>query len=198
MAEELKDLIAKIQHDGVVVAQEKAREIENEARQEADSILSKAKSDAGKIIVEAKERVAKMEEAGRLSLKQAGRDTVITLKKEICAMLDRVIKSAIEEALTSHELTKVISALIKDYGQRHKEGIEISLKREDIGKIENGLLSELKEEAKKGITLKASDEISAGFLISFDKGKSHFDFTEGALAEYLGSYLKPKIAETLK
>ncbi|PIW68507.1 MAG: V-type ATP synthase subunit E, partial [Candidatus Omnitrophica bacterium CG12_big_fil_rev_8_21_14_0_65_42_8] len=53
-------------------------------------------------------------------------------------------------------------------------------------------------EAKKGIVVRASDEISVGFTISFDAGKSQYDFTDKALAEYIGVYLKPKLSEILK
>lgn len=198
MTEELKSLIEKIQAEGVQAAEEKARLIEEEARQQASALLEKAKSEAQNIIAEANQRIAKMEEASRLALKQAARDTLIGLRKEINAALDRIIKSVIQEALTPQELIKIINALIRDYSQEHKEGIEISLKKEDREKIEKGILSELKEEVKKGLTLKSSEEVSAGFLISFDAGKSHFDFTDKALSDYLSQYLKPKLAEILK
>ena len=71
------------------------------------------------------------------------------------------------------------------------------MKKEDQEKIEKGLLAELKEEVKKGITLKPSEDIAGGFIISYDAGKSHFDFTDKALAEYFSLYLKPKIGQML-
>lgn len=198
MTEELKSLIEKIQAEGVQAAEEKARLIEEEARKQATALIEKAKSETQNIIAEANQRIAKMEEAGKLALKQVARDTLISLRKEINALLDRIIKSVIQEALTPEELIKIINGLIRDYSQEHKEGIEISLKKEDREKIEKGIFSELKEGLKKGITLKSSEEVSAGFLISFDAGKSHFDFTDKALSDYLSQYLKPKLAEILK
>lgn len=198
MTEELKSLIEKIQVEGVQAAQEKSKAIEDEARKKAGAIIEKVRSEAEKMFADAKERISKMEEASRLALKQAARDTTIALKKEINILLDKIIKSAIAEALTTQELSKIITLLIKDYGAKHKEGVELSLNKEDREKMEKGFLSELKEELKKGIVLKPSDEISTGFLISFDAGKSHFDFTDKALADYLSIYLKPKLAELLK
>lgn len=198
MAEELKSLIEKIQVEGIQAAEEKARAIDDEARLKAKAILAEAKSSADKLIAEAKERIAKMEEASNLAVKQAGRDTLISLKKEINTLLDKVIKSGIREAITPHELGKIISNLIKESGHKHKDGIEVTLNKEDLEKIDRGFLGELKEEIKKGITLKASEEISAGFLISFDSGKSHFDFSDAALADYLSAHIKPKLAEILK
>lgn len=198
MAEELKNLIEKIQQEGVRAAEEKAMAIENEARQAAQAIIEKAKQEAKAIIAEAKEKAAKEEEAGALSLKQAGRDTLISLKKEIISALDRVIGSAVREALGMAELAKILNMLIAEQGQKRHEGIIISLSKEDAQKVEKGFLGSLTQELKKGITLQASEDIQAGFLISFDAGLSHFDFTDKALADYLGSYVKPRLAEMLR
>jgi cell division septum initiation protein DivIVA len=54
MAEEIKDLIQKIQEEGIKAAQEKAGQIEQEARQKAEGILRKARVDADKLLSEAK------------------------------------------------------------------------------------------------------------------------------------------------
>lgn len=198
MTEEIKELIEKIQQEGVQAAEEKTKVILDEARGKAYAIVEKAKADAQKLIQEANERIAKAEEASTLALKHIGRDTLISLRKEINALLDKIMRTSIQEALSIQELGKIIAGLIKEVSHKHKEGIEITLKKEDIERIEKGFLSELKDEIGKGIILRPSEEISAGFLISFDSGKSHFDFTDKALADYLSSYLKPKLLEILK
>lgn len=198
MSEELKSLIEKIQVEGVQAAEEKSQAILDAAKRQADAIVEKAHRQAQNLIQEANERIAKAEEASRLALKQAGRDTVISLKKEINDLLGKIIRSSIQEALSPTELGKIITSLIKETSHKQKEGIEITLKKEDIERMEKGFFSALKDEIRKGIVLKASEEISAGFLISFDAGKSHFDFTDKALTDYLSTYLKPKLLEILK
>lgn len=198
MSEELKELIEKIQTEGVKAAEEKAQAIIEEARRQAAAIVEKANSEARKSLQETNGRIAKSEEASRLALKQVGRDTLISLRKEVSVLLDKIIRSSIQEALAPRELGEIITSLIKETVHKHGEGVEVTLKKEDVEKLEKGFLSELKAELKKGIILKPSDEISAGFLISFDSGKSHFDFTDKALADYLAGYLKPKLLEILK
>lgn len=198
MSEELKGLIEKIQVEGIQAAEEKAKAVIEEARRQAAAIVEKANRDAQKLMQEANERIAKTEEASRLALKQAGRDTVISLKKEISNLLDKIIRASIQGALSPQEIDKIITGLIKEISHKRKEEIEITLTKEDIERMGKGFLSELKEEIKKGVVLKPSEEISAGFLISFDSGKSHFDFTDKALADYLAAYLKPKLIELLK
>jgi hypothetical protein len=50
----------------------------------------------------------------------------------------------------------------------------------------------------EGIQFKFSKDIKVGFIISFDKGKSFFDFTDEGFQEALGVYLKPELASLLK
>lgn len=196
MAEELKNLIEKIQEEGVKAAEERAQAIEAEARAPADEMVAKAKIQARDIIARAKEEVAKMESSAEVTLKQSGRDLMLSLKKEVSATLDRIMVADVRKALTTEEIVKILTALVKQ--QSSSTDVVISLSSEDAEKLEKGFLTPLKEELKRGITLKPSEDIRAGFIISFDAGKSHFDFTDKALAEYLGLYLRPKLAELLK
>ena len=196
MAEEIKNLIEKIQQEGFKVAEDKAKDIQEQAKHQAKEIIEKAKNEADKIISDAKDKIAKMEESSKATLKQSGRDLFILIKKEVNALLGKLIVSNVKQTLNPDELAKIITILIKDH--KGKEDIIISLKKEDMEKLEKGFLGELKEEVKKGIVLKPSEDIHAGLIISYDGGKSHFDFTDKALAEYIGSYIKPKIGEIIK
>lgn len=198
MPEDLKGLIEKIQEEGVKAAQDKAKEIEEEARRTAELLAEKAKAEAEEIIRKAKEKSAKMEESTKASLKQAARDILISLKKEINAILGRIVESNVRKALDSAELAKLIAMLVKAYNEKKDKDVVVSLKREDFDRLEKSLLSELKSETKRGIILKPSEEIKGGFTISYDGGKSYYDFTDKALAEYILTYLKPNLAEILK
>lgn len=197
MTEDLKGLIEKINQEGIKAAEEKAREIETEAKRRAEQIIGKAKKEAEKIIAGAKDETARMEKSGEASLEQAGRNLILTLRKEIGSMLDRIITLNLQEELSPGTTTHIISSLIKNYKGTVEGDITVLLNKEDLKKIENDFLDKLKKEVKKGITLKQSDDIKAGFVISYDKLKSHHDFTDKGLAEYISSYLKPKLAELL-
>jgi vacuolar-type H+-ATPase subunit E/Vma4 len=197
MTEELKGLIEKIQQEGIQAAEEKAKAIEDQARRAADRAVEEAGKEAEKIIADAKGKALLMEEGGKAALKQAGRDFLISLRKEIAAMLDRVVTAHVHKALTAEELAVLITDLVKDSRLDAKKGIIISLRKEDLEKLEKGLFNELRGEIKKGVTLKASDEIEGGFLISYDSGRSYYDFTDKALAHYISLQLKPKLAGIL-
>jgi vacuolar-type H+-ATPase subunit E/Vma4 len=197
MTEELKGQIEKIQQEGIQAAEEKAKAIEDQARRAADRAVEEAGKEAEKIIADAKGKALLMEEGGKAALKQAGRDFLISLRKEIAAMLDRVVTAHVHKALTAEELAVLITDLVKDSRLDAKKGIIISLRKEDLEKLEKGLFNELRGEIKKGVTLKASDEIEGGFLISYDSGRSYYDFTDKALAHYISLQLKPKLAGIL-
>lgn len=198
MAEEIKELIEKIQREGIQAAEEKAREIESQAKKEAEEIIQRAKNEAEKIISLAQEKIGRQEEASKTSLSQAGRNLLISLRKEINTLLDKALVLSVREALTPNELVKILHSLITESAKPGKSNIIVSLNKEDLTKLEKSFFAELKEEAKKGVILKAKDDIQAGFLISFDAGKSHFDFTDKSLAEYIGEHLKPELAKILK
>lgn len=198
MAEEIKNLIEKIQQEGIQAAEEKSRQMQNEAKQQADEIIAKAKSEAEKISAAAKERITQMEEKERVLIAQAGRDLLLSLREEINAMLQRIVVSEIRQSLTTEALFGILSELIKGYGIKHSGDIVVLLKKEDAEALEKKFLHKLKEETGKGIILKTSEEITGGFSISFDSGKSCYDFSDKALAEYIGAYLKPKLSQILR
>lgn len=197
MPEELKDLIEKIKRDGVQAAEEKAAQIESEAKAKAQALLSRAKKDSEKIISDAMSQAGKLKASGQAALKQAGRDMLITLKKEIVTLLDAVAAKSVGTALTGSDLVNILKDLIKAQTESEKKDMVITVKSEDLDRLEKALLADLSKEMKKGITLKASDDIKGGFLISYDSGKSYYDFTEDALAGYIASSLKPRLASIL-
>ncbi len=199
MAEELKELIARIQEEGVKAAEDKAKKIEGDARRRADEIISQAEKDSRLKLARAVDEIAKAESGSRTALKQAGRDLLLELRKEVCAVLDRIVLRETKKTLTPDEMVKIIGALIKETVS--KSGLErviISLNKEDLDKMEKAFLSGLSGELKKAITLAGSEEIGGGFTISYDSGRSYYDFTDKALAEYLSTRLKPQLAELLK
>ena len=197
MPENLEGLIEKIHEEGVRAAENKAKDIEGEAKLKAQAIVDKAEKNAEKIIAETKNEVARLEKSGEASLRQAGRNLIISLKKEIESLLNKLITLEVREELSPEVMTKSISTLIKNYKDKEKTDIIISLGEDDLKKVEKGFLGKLKREVKNGISLKARDDIHGGFIISYDAGKSHYDFTDKALTEYIGLYLRPKLADLL-
>jgi V/A-type H+-transporting ATPase subunit E len=197
MAEEIRDLIEKINQEGIKAAEEKAQNIETAAKQRADEILTQAKLEAEEMIASAKDRIRREDETGKTLLSQAGRDLLLSLRKEVNAMLGRIVVSDIQQVLTPEALFKILAEVIKDYCAGESSEITVLLNKKDLETLEKNFLYKLREETKKKIILRPEEEISGGFTISFDSGKSCYDFTDKALAEYIGTYLKPKLNQIL-
>lgn len=198
MAQEIKDLIAKIQQEGIKIAEDKAKEIEAQAQAQAQMIIAQAQAQAKKIIASAKEQADDTKQSMETSLSQSGRDFLITLRAQINAILDRLVAENIRQSLPLEELAKIIFALIKGASDKAGSQIIITLSAEDRKHLEKFFLKKLIEETKAQIVLKSSDEISAGLRISFDSGKSHFDFSDTALAEYITVNIRPELGRILK
>ncbi|MBU0604845.1 MAG: hypothetical protein KKH77_01000 [Candidatus Omnitrophica bacterium] len=198
MAEELKELIEKIQLEGVKAAEDKALVIEAEARARADKAVEKGAKEAERMISEAKAEIRRLEEGAKNSVKQASRDTMLSLRKEIYSVLERIVGSHVHKALSAEELAKILTTMIKGHGGEDKQNIIVSLKKDDLEKVEKAVFAELGQEAKKGIRLKVVTDIHGGFLISYDSGRSYFDFSDKALAEYLSLHLKARLGDIVK
>lgn len=198
MAEQIRDLIEKINQEGINAAKEKSRQIEDAAKQKADEMLVKARLEADKIIAVAKDRTDKLQENTHALLKQAGRDLLLALRKEINTMLHKIVVAQAQAALGPEELIKLIVSFIKEHHGKEESDVVVVVKKRDFEEVEKALFVELGTNLKKGITLKSSEDISGGFTISFDHGKSHYDFSDKALAEYIVTHLKPKLDAILK
>lgn len=198
MAEEIKDLIARIQREGVAAGEKQAAQIKSEAEQKSQEIIGKAKSRAAEIIEQAEAEAHKLDQSTRASLEQAGRDLLISLRREINAMLDRLIKHGLRQALKTEELAAIIAGLIKAAPLSLGSQVVILLSLQDKEKLEKEFFKQLAEETKKQIVLKSAQEIESGFIISFDAGKSSFDFSNQALTEYISGSLRPELNKILK
>ncbi|MDD5194541.1 MAG: V-type ATP synthase subunit E family protein [Candidatus Omnitrophica bacterium] len=199
MSEDLKGLIEKIQQEGINAAQARAQEIEEEARKYAKKLIEDARIEADKMLEQAKEQISLAQAGSEVSLKQAARNTLIALRQQITSMLHNLITLEVRRSLSNDELLKIIVKLLSEYREKGTNAqIIISLNKENLEGLQQSLLAQLKGDLKSKIILKASDEVKAGFIISYDAGKSAFNFTDEALAEYISAYLDPKLDQILK
>lgn len=200
MSQQVQELINKIKSEGVEAAEHKSREIIEQARQQAKSIEAEGRKTAEGLLAEAKEEIKRLQESTHLTLKQASRDTVLSLRKEIERMLMQIIKKEVAEAMTPDHMGKMIEAVVKHAVEAKdaKDEVVIDLNKKDLERLQGSLASKLQQQLKQGVRLQASGDVPGGFMISFDSGKSSFDFTDESLAKYLASYLNTQTAALLK
>ncbi|OGX30423.1 MAG: hypothetical protein A2705_00200 [Omnitrophica WOR_2 bacterium RIFCSPHIGHO2_01_FULL_52_10] len=200
MSQQVQELIDKIKTEGLQAADQKAREIEERAKRNAQGILNEANKRAQDLLLEAEEEIQKKQEASRTALRQASRDTLLSLKKEIQKFLQRIVVAQVADALTPQKLADIIAQVTNKAidGGSADAGIEVMLDPKDLKELRDGSLAKLQKQLKHPVHFRASEDIGKGFTISFDNGKSSFDFSEAALAEYLSVYLNEELAALLK
>ncbi|MDD1652380.1 MAG: hypothetical protein LUO86_05030 [Methanomicrobiales archaeon] len=198
MGEEIRDLIEKINQDGIRAAEEKARQIEAAAQEQAGQILDRARHEAESMLSAAREKIHREEENEKTMLAQAGRDLLLSLRNEIRAMLGRLLEGEVRATLTPEALATLLSDVIRRETAGAGGDITVFLRKEDLERLEAHFLQLLREETKRKIVLMPADGISGGFIISYDGGKSRYDYSDRALAAYLGARLKPELDRILK
>lgn len=200
MESQVQGLIDKIKTEGIQEAEQKAGEIEQQAQSRGQDIINKAKQRADELIVGARQESKKIREATQTVLLQASRDMLLNLRKEIETILERIVAGDIHKALTPEELSGIIEETVKGYLAQNSDvsDITVTLASRDLKKLKEGFIAKLKTKIKQPITFQSADDMGAGFTISFDNGKSCFDFTDKSLVEYLGGYLNAEVSSLLK
>ncbi len=202
MSTQVQELINKIKSEGIEEAQKKAKEIETQAYVQSDEIIAKAKKEAEAQLMSAKAEIARTREAAEKSLKQAARDTILDLKTMIDKTLKKIIQANVNQVLNPDQLSQILTSIIDksivNASKGTEQNLKIFLNPTDYENLKNGFIAKLKEKIKGGFEFKSSEDISKGFTISFDGGKSSFEFSESALTDYLTMYLNPEIAALIK
>ena len=134
MTEQVQELINKIKNEGIQAADQKAREIESETQKKSQSIIADAQKEAERVTQDAREEVKKMQESTHMALKQASRDMLLTLRKEVENTLQKIVTAEVSEALSSENLVKIISVVIKSSldSKKADADIIIALNEKDL------------------------------------------------------------------
>ena len=105
---QIEDLVQSIKRDGI-----------EQARKEADAILVAAKAQASDIIAASKveaernlETAKKEIESTKALILQAQRDAVLSVKKELEAMLERIMADKVAKQLSEQSLAKLVIAAV--------------------------------------------------------------------------------------
>ncbi len=198
MESQLQNLIEKIKTDGVDEAKKQADTIVTEAQSQAQTIISDAKKQASQIIEDAKSEAARTEEAGTKALEQAGRNLILSLKKEISDLLDLVLKNEVKATLSGKPMLDILNKIAENWNEEKSgSGLEIILSKEDCDTLTSGAIADLQKKITSGVKLTPSDSVEAGFRIGQKDGNVFYDFTEEGIAEIMGQYLNPKLSAIL-
>ena len=196
---QLQELIDQIKNDGVKAAETEAASILESAKAEAEKIISDAKAEAEKMMLEAKAENERFARASEDSIRQAGRNLLISFRESVAKELNVIVGDNVKEALTSDSLPRLILAAVENWTKdTEAEDISVLIGSKELASIEVELLAGLKEKMCAGVTLKANDNFGEGFRISVHNGQAYYDYSEEAVTELLSAYLTPKLISLMK
>lgn len=196
---QLQDLIEQIKKDGVEAAETEAEAIIKAAKEKADKIVADANAKAEKIMQDAKAENDRTVKSGEESLRQAGRNLLISFRESVAKQLEAIAGENVTAVYSSDSLAKLIITVVEGWANKpDAENLEVILNSDDLKKLEQTLLSGLKEKMLGGVTLKANNNFDKGFRIATNNGAAYYDYSAEAVVEMLSNYLSPKVTELLK
>lgn len=195
---QLQELIDKIKSEGIKTAEEESARVLKEAEHKSNDIIADAHKEASGIIAKAKQEAHRFEQTAKEAVKQAGRNTILSLRTRITEIFDAVIAEETKQAYSLKVLEEAIVSLIKAWNKKQIPNLQVLLSVPDLKKIEKQLKSRLAAELKKGIELKPFPELQAGFRIAMKDGSAYYNFSDQGIAEILAEYMNPRIAEIVQ
>lgn len=195
---QVQELLAKIKADGVDVARQEADKIIADAKNQAAVIVAAAENHAKEIEKAAEDRIASQEKAFDLTLEQASRDTMLSLRKKVEVFMAEAIKADSNQVFDASLLGKYLPELLKAMAKDNDGDISVFVSRETLAALDGALAARLAAELGRGVEFKPFDGIDAGFRVGFNDGTVQYDFSSRAVAEVLAYRVDKRLAECLK
>lgn len=174
---QIDDLVQSIKRDGIEQARKEADAIIVTAKAQANDIIAASKAEAERNLENARREI----ESSKALILQAQRDAVLSVRKELGTMLERIMADKVAKELSEASLAKLVIAAIGD-DDPAKFSVEIDEAKASIRstlakQIENGL----EIHPAKGAALRLCCKDGSGF----------YDFSD----EQIASLLKPFLGE---
>jgi len=197
MSIQVKELIDKIKNEGVLAAETEAEKIISEAEVKAAQIIKDAEARAESYKTQAEKEIEQQKAAGIAAIKQAARDVLIGLDKQLVKRMDAVIIEAVDTALNTSLTENIIVEMINAWAEKGEEGVRVVLSSNDAELLKESLKGKLSQELRDGVEIIPSAKFDKGFRIGGSSGVL-YDFSKESIAEVLSQALSPDLAAALK
>ena len=191
MAEELQQLLEKIQHDGVEKANAEAAAIISKANAEAEACKKAAAEEAAAATAKAEAEAKASAERAEKTIQQAARDTIREVKNALDALFENLLAKNVNAALsTPGEAAKIALDAIRSL---NADDAEVAANE----KLAAALKAQLAADAAKGVKVVLDPTVGSGFSIRLDGGRVEHDFSEAAISAAIAKRLRPALAALL-
>lgn len=191
MAEDLQNLIERIQKEAVNKADEKSAAIIAKANEEASRILESAKAEAAAVLEKADKDSAAYAERSERAIQQAARDVLISVGRRIEKMISEILSREVEKNLSENTIKDMLLLLARNYST----DTELVFSEADKAKLSSFAVGEFAKVLGKGVKVESDSGIKFGFRVKVDNGKVSHEFTSDEIAASLASIVRPELAK---
>ena len=188
MAEELQQLLEKIQHEGVDKANAEAKAILDKANAEAKAIVEKAKEEAAATTAKAEADAQAFAERANKTIGQAARDTVMEVKNGVNKFFEGLLAQDVKTALADNA-----AALAAEAIKALAAGTDAQVAANT--QLAEALRAQFAAGAANGVQVVTDESVGTGFSVRLDGGRVEHDFSEKAIAAALAKRLRPDLAK---
>ncbi|MCX6556402.1 MAG: hypothetical protein NTW95_03075 [Candidatus Aminicenantes bacterium] len=192
---QLKELIDTIHREGVDKVRRESDALLNQAKAQADEIVAAARVQAEALLANARREQERLEHSGRESLKQASRDLLLQVRKQLETLFSALLKEKTRAVLNDKEITAAIAAMIANWSPERQNQIEILLPQKQFDLMAGALRKAMAGKIAAGIEIKAAAELANGFRVAEKDGQAFYDFSAESIAENLALFLNPVMAK---
>jgi len=174
---QIQDLVSSIRKEGIDAANSEADSILAEAKKKAEAIVADARAEAKRTKESAEKEIDILRESAIVSADQAKRDAMLAFKGEVQSEFEKLLGSEIRNSLNGEALGKLIRAAV--------EGEDVSKYTAEVSEVSEGLKAEIADEIKKGLEIRPTKGVKAGFKLAANDGSGYFDCSDEEIMEML-------------
>jgi V/A-type H+-transporting ATPase subunit E len=195
---QLQELLDKIKKEGVESAEAEAAEIRELAEAARARTLEEARREAEAIVAAARVEASRLQDSGVASLAQASRDCLLAFRDRLQAVLAEAVGRETKAALSPELLASVIPQAIAALAAGDSADLAVLVSPADLARLEAHGKALLDAELRKGLDLRPSADIEAGFRIVEKDGSAYYDFSAESLAEIFATRLNQGLGAIVK
>jgi len=199
MSDDLKNLLDRIEKEGVAKAEEEKTRILDEAKAAAKRVVEEAEKKAESIVKNAEKEAESNRKRSEAAIQHAARDVSLALEAELKERLRRVVKECADKAMTPDLMGKLVLEMQRHHLEQSGNcELETILNEKDLESMKELFLGSLKQDLKSEPELSLGHDFGAGIKIGF-KGEDVFlDFSDEALTDLICDYVGPKLTEIIR
>ena len=198
MADELQNLLEKINVEGVKKAEAEREAILASARAEAEKLLASARTEAERTLAAAQSEAEALRQRAESAVRQAARDIQLELKSELEARLGAAVKDALAQALSPELMAGIVRELTGKFVTDPEAEVSVRCAIKDRDALDAALRDALADSLVKDPRVLGDHTLAGGLEVGVDGGRTYFDFSLEAIGDIVSAYVGERVAAVFR